>query len=798
MRSFVRSVLAIAPWMLGAVLSLAPLPVAADEEAVEIRILVRAVDRVPAGVRVTLLAPEGVTVTVPLANDWSARIRDVLPGIYRARVTIGADTFVSAEFDAVRGRVATVTVDARPASMRVIGTVRAEPSVTVVFDRLDTRDAVRALSGSLAEALGQLAGATVSGSDGSFSLRNFDASQIGASVNGVGFGGSASSALAAFGHLFSGGSASFTPTDNALGGSLNYTTLQPTKNALGYAAAEIGDRGRSFLSASASGSFRRLGWAVQYVDRTSATQLQNRTYADLSGATYAHDFSRHSTGELVKLRQSVGDATTLEAATLLSNIDYGTACALFVSELPCGNGPAARADSRFDYASVTARTSLHATEINLSAAINASHNFTDESARTFLNTPKPLVLQQHFVSRGGGLTVTHPFGLHTPLVTVALGDHRDLYARSETTAPAIALVSTLSTFSVSANDTYKPNARLSLTLAESFNRSTYISSGVTSDLSASYRFDARRSLSASARVGTTEASYSAAGVLPDPTFATYDCQDGLISVLGPTDAPGRQSARSLSASYRQSIGLGRISLNAYQTQSDGAQLQLYVPITATADGAYLAALGEVWNKPGVCGGYAFANARAYASETIGGLRQRYSGVTASATIPLGRALVAIANLSRSDAVLASLDPRLAGPTSFYRTGEQLPLRGRISGSLTLDAAFARGAEFLVNARYDERTARSLPATTVLALGARVKAGRGAFTGFVANLLNLDAFGFTAPRGYAPLALTGGGSVGFAATPLAPRQFQLRYAIDGLSLGSPAPPRMGPESNVAVP
>jgi hypothetical protein len=266
-----------------------PSPSAAQEHAGRISVAVRSDAPIPRSARVTLLAPGGVTVTVPLTDRGTAIFEDVAPGIYRVRATIAGATFTSEEFDAHADRVAVVAIDARSASARIIGTVTAVDPVTVTFERIDDDAAVRKFSASLADAVAQFAGASVAdagfGRAGIFSLRNFDASQVGATINGIGAGANAGATVAAFGDLFTGASATFTPTANNLGGSLNYSTLQPTKEALANADASVGDDGKSFLSGSASGSAGRLGFAVQYADRTSADVLDGRTYADESGAT---------------------------------------------------------------------------------------------------------------------------------------------------------------------------------------------------------------------------------------------------------------------------------------------------------------------------------------------------------------------------------------------------------------------------------------------------------------------------------------------------------------------------------
>jgi hypothetical protein len=389
--------------------------------------------------------------------------------------------------------------------------------------------------------------------------------------------------------------------------------------------------------------------------------------------------------------------------------------------------------------------------------------------------------------------IAHPIGLHTPSISVSVNDAHDASTQSAGTAPLSATANS-STFNVVADDTYKPNAHLSLTLDESFNRSTFVSAGATTQLTANYRFDAKRSASASALVGTTTSTPTGAYTYSDPASATFDCTDGVVRVGGPPDPEARQTTRTLSASYRQSVGLGRVSVNAYRTDADGAPAYAILPLAAAqAPPGYFDALAGLWNRAGICGGYAFPETRVYASQYLTGLRQRNAGATIGATLPLGRAVVVLANATRSLSAFLSLDPRFASPFAFYRVGAQLPQSGRYAGGVTVDAALSRSVELLANAQYtDGYNYANLPAHTILALGGRVRAGRGAFTMLIANLLDTDAFPYASARGFAPLALNGGGSVAFAAIPLAPRQFQIGYQIKGVAFGpQPVPPATKP-------
>jgi hypothetical protein len=488
----------------------------------------------------------------------------------------------------------------------------------------------------------------------------------------------------------------------------------------------------------------------------------------------------------VKLRESVGSDVTLEATGLLSNISYGTGCAVFVSELPCGVGQDASSFARFAYASVQARASLGATTIDAYATVNDSHTTLDEAARTFLGTPAPYALGRPFLSHGATLSVAHPVGLHTPSVYVTLDDSQSTYDATTAAGRTVAF-SRLSGIVASASDAYKPSAHLALAFQETFNRSTGVGSGATTEADATWHFDPKQTLAFTALAGTTATTASAAAAFSDPADARYDCTDGTVRVAGPADAPTPQRTQTLTASYRRPLGAGSISVNAYRTESDGAPLYLDVPIaTASAPQGYLDALAGVWNLRGVCGGYAFPSTRVYATESVTGLRQRYDGVTVRATLPLGRNVVAIGDATRADAQLRSLDARFLGPASYYRIGAQLPFTNRYDAALTIDALLSRTVETLVHASFHDAAAGGLPAHTIVALGARVRAGRGAFTGFVSNLFDSDAFPFTEPRGYPPLTLAGGGTVGFATTGVAPRQIQISYAIAGLALGRTPP------------
>ena len=132
-----------------------------------------------------------------------------------------------------------------------------------------------------------------------------------------------------------------------LGGSVNFTTLQPTLSWMSQVAASVGSNGKYNYSLAESGSLGKLGLAVQSVYRAVPSLVDGDYYLDASGLAYSHDGDSTYTGNLLKLRYEFGDSQTLSGTFLNSARSSDIVCLRQGAPpaLPCGYGPINTDDS---------------------------------------------------------------------------------------------------------------------------------------------------------------------------------------------------------------------------------------------------------------------------------------------------------------------------------------------------------------------------------------------------------------------------------------------------------------------
>jgi len=166
---------------------------------------------------------------------------DVPAGVYTARVgKSGYQTITTAAFEVVDGKAVEVNVQlaAAASGVKSLGTITVKSSAGISSTAILQDSAIRKLSPTLNDALNKLSGVSVGADSASddaaqtISLEGHDPSQTQVALDGIPLNapGTASDLRFISSDFFAGASVSFNPVAGALGGSVNYRTLEPTRS----------------------------------------------------------------------------------------------------------------------------------------------------------------------------------------------------------------------------------------------------------------------------------------------------------------------------------------------------------------------------------------------------------------------------------------------------------------------------------------------------------------------------------------------------------------------------------------
>ncbi len=779
---------------------------------IEITVRTAAGDAPLSDARVFLIGP---TVASALTNKSGiVKYTDVPSGLYRVRVgKSGYAGVMSGQFEVLgekqvevhatlavmppRGEQ-TVAAGATPApstaantsGLKVIGSVKAK--VTVTTTDIDQNSAVRRISDSLLDALGTIGGVDVTQSSNdpdapqTISLRGHDESQTAITLDGIPLGapGSAVNLRSVNTDLFTGAGVSFGAQAGALGGSVNFRTLQPTLTWQSMFAGSYGTFDKYNYQLGETGSFGKLGIAVLATKRAGNSPLTFQDFEDESGLTYPHGGESANIGDYVKLRYSLTDRTTLMFTALQNNQAIASLCTTDVTPFPCGVGPGNGSSGKFQFAYGTVQTLIGDTAITATTYVNANVSNTDDLARYVLGTPEPLASQTATLARGVAASATTTRDKHT--ITLS----GSTYASTTDFVPIVGGegfvtrgVNAVSSRQVQLSDTIKANDRLSLGPNVSYAGTTGAGDSILAGFSASWRPQSADTYTASFSAGSSQPAAGIIRTFSDPQSARVNCVAGTAQVNGPGDQPAKQFADSYDLGWTHQWAHGQFSLDTYR-QIQGDQL---INATLTADSlglvdpnnpfynAYYQAVVGYYGD--VCPGSAPPNV--YVSEPIGGTTRVYQGFTASANIGLGKNVVVIPSYTTTGADVVGADPRYLGFDSTLILGAQLPGRPVHSGNLTIDALYAPAQlEFLANAHYvgPNNNQYIAPYVTVNT-GISHPLGMGRVTLFAANLFDTETALFSTERYAVPIPLSGGGELLQAARPNPPRSYTLTYSFN---------------------
>ena len=778
--------------ILAAVLFAAPALAQSAPSELEIRVHDGA-GRPVADARVFISGPLSMSVLTPA--DGIVRFSDVDPGLYGLRV-------VRRDFDVVeqrdveilagRRRIIEVTLSrssrtaaaASPAEpLKVIGRVSARPAIDSFDVDVDEGKPIRRISENLADALDKIAGVTVlqaqDGNTLTISLRNGQASNTTSTIGGSPVTGAAGATLRAVAaDLSTGVSVDSTSSIASIGGAVNFRTLEPSRTWQLQTSLSYGSLERSSAQFSASGSLKKLGIAAQHAVRGGDNQLTGLTFADSSGEAYVHDGSSYRIGDFVKLRYPVGSHFNVTAQYLRAVTESSPLCTRYVTNVPCGFGPAGRNEAFANLVSFGVQGQIG----NVTATGTFSHTgyngVDDQSGRRLIGVPAPYVSTTTQQSTNFAVYATLALGRHTLLANLGSSTGSGLTTASGAYG-GVSPYRLLNAYYI-LGDTIKLSDKYSVTIADGLNE-TLTEKFNAADIRLLFTPNRRESISIGTGVYNGGTARFQGGFFSDPAIAIYNCAGDTVLVDAPSDPPQAGIFRSYSIGYDRRGKLGSIRVAAYQTESRGGSMDGLYPLsafrTSPLPAGYLDAISTIWNSPLVCGGKTFDPSHVFASSLISGAGSRNRGLDASGQLSVGRAVIVQSSYSIAQAVLAASDDRLLAPGSPYTLGGQLPFRPLHRASLLVDAVQPRAKlEWIANAAWTSgNNGGGLKPYVLVSGGVTWTAVRGRVSVFANNVLNAESSPFATNQFAQPFQLRGGGQYFPVPTPLAPRSITVLYA-----------------------
>jgi hypothetical protein len=798
---------------IAAFMALSVSPVSAQSDSGQISIVVSdASTKQPVGLARVLL--DGAVIISELTGtNGKVTFTDVPDGIYRARIIKrGYQSLTSASFEVLDGRIVTVDVAliADTGSLKVIGTVSVKASATISSTSIDQNSPQRRLSDDLAGALNKLSGVSVTtSSDDSdatqtISLEGHDPSQTALTLDGIPLNapGSAGNLRGFASDLFSGASVHSGATLGGLGGSVNFTTIQPTLSWLSQLSASVGSNGKYNYSLAESGSLGKLGVAVQSVYRTSPSLVDGDYYLDASGLAYDHQGDADYSGNLLKLRYEFGDSQSLTGTFLNSARDTDLVCLRQGAPpaLPCGYGPDNTSDGSVQLYALTDNALVGATQLQASVYSTTSTNVLDQLDR-YVNIstgPLPVPFNEpsgfSTLGRTSGFSVnaTLPAQQHHTFSVQAYGTS----SQNETTPLVVQSVpyyngsQTTNYDALSVTDTIHSSDKL--TLAESLGVSTATGSGgVTAlgSLAATWRPTTSDTYSASYSLGGVAATAGRSQILSDPASLRFTCAGDPLQDTAYGSAPGDQPGPSSSISYRvgytRALHGGNVSLQLYRQTQAGVLLPIQVNGSVLAGAGllppgYLDQVQELYDSPAGCNlkaGTPFGAQQLYFATPVGGVKRVYQGASLTGYATFGNLVVQpFYNVTVSN--VQSNSPYLVNPYSIVISGAQLPNQPLQRAGIVFDYKSPHSIfEWLADAQYTAaNNPNNLPAYTTFDAGVTASLNRGTLTFAASNITNTFGGIFSSPVNAVPYQTLGGFAIPTIARPLAPRSYSVTYGV----------------------
>jgi hypothetical protein len=747
---------------------------------------------------------DGPVITSEITEtNGKVTFTDVPDGIYRARIVKrGYSSLTSASFEVLDGRVVTVSfaLASDTGGLKVIGQVTAKASATISATSIDQNSAQRRLSTDLADALNKLSGVSVStSSDDSdatqtISLEGHDPTQTQLTLDGIPLNapGSAGNLGGFATDLFQGASVHMGPTLGGLGGSVNFSTLQPTLSWITQMQLSTGSYGRWNYSVAETGSAGKLGIAVQSVQRLYPSLADGDLFEDASGLDYVHDGDSTISGNVMTARYEFGDSNSVTGLFMNSTRNTNVICLRYNGDpqttLPCGYGPNNTDGSNVQLYSLTDNALLGATQLQTSVFSLDNSSLYNQLARYVNGEPSPNGYSSDTKSTGYVVNATLPaqerhtisfqaYGTSSQFVTTPLVPQAfEFYNGSQTTQYSV----------LQATDTIHSNDKL--TLAGSAGLSTATGNAGISELAsaaATWKPTTRDTYSASFALGGAAATQGRLQILSDPASLRFDCNGKVAFGSAPGEQPTRSSSNSVRVSYTHDLHGGNVSLTLYR------QLQQGVLLPVNVNGAVLNQLGElplgylqqvqeIYNSPAGCNApleTPFNAQQLYMTTPIAGVQRVYQGAELTGFLTFGN-LVVEPYYNLTGAVANSTSYIFTNAYSITIPGQQLPNVPLQKAGLVLDYKAPHSMfEWLADAQHvSANNPNDLPAYTTYDAGVTAQLTRGTLTFAATNISNTYAGVFSGPANAVPYTTEGGYVIPNIARPLTPRTYSMTYSV----------------------
>ena len=755
----------------------APVRAATDASDVVVEVL-DAASGVSIGLARVLLPGEAGAIGYTDA-DGRARFESVATGSYRASVVKrGYIAARSPLFDVTAHRTTNVRVRLQKAgTLKQIGSVSVSSSPARASREVGQDDALRFLDGSLRDALGDLPGVTSAG-DGLMVDGN-DASQTGTSIDGVpipGVGGSLGD-RGINADLFGGASVSSGAANGALGGSVGFRTLQPTRFAQQSATLQYGSDNASSALVLARGSVRNLGYVVEHAVRGRTSPFTGLTFTDESGFTYRHDGDRLLSGDLAKLRWAPSIAQTLTFTATQTGSQNGIVCSQLTALFPCGFGPSAFGRGRSGLMTLAENATIGTTTVSIAGFVSGSQNSTAESQRSLAGIAAPQSSDFRTLARGFSLGIQLPAGDRHDVSLSAQSYGLSFTGSTTTVAGTFPLAQQTTFHGASVSDRWHPDQRVTVTGRAGVNGGNG-SSAFASSFGVRWQPNRAVAYDVAASAGDAGAGLVVSGTaVPDPRSLTFDCANGLAYGSVPSANAAHQRSSALRASVERSGRRGRVALTAWTARLTAAPVLTAADATAGLPPGYLAAVGALGSSPFVCGSPSIGSV---AFTSFQPADQISRGATLAGTLELGKVVIA------GFATVQSRFVTNATPTTAALTpvGTQVPDAPLHRAGVVATTKLGKSVDLLANVSYTAaNNPNRLRAYSVFNAGFAAPLREGSLALVGTNLGNVHPGPFVPFADVAAFARAGAAPLALPATPLGTRAVALTYTVRVGRLGA---------------
>ncbi len=510
--------------------------------------------------------------------------------------------------------------------------------------------------------------------------------------------------------LFTGAGASFGARAGALGGGVNFTTLQPTQTWQYRFNAAVGSFDKYNWSAGVTGSVGKLGIAVLTTKRGGNNPLTFRQYLDQSGIDYAHGGESSNAGDFIKLRYGLTDNTTLTLTALENNQAISSLCTQFTGPLPCGIGPGNGSTSKYQFAYGTVQSLVGQVAVQATGYVSSQDGFNDQLNRTIdecvgelIPCPmaEPFATASTSLTRGVAGQATISKDNHTiTLNATTFGSTTDFSPLVATGSSTIVEPSTngVSAATYALSDSIKISNRITVGPTLSLASTTGAGTSILGGFSGDWRPNDNDDVTASASIGSSQPPPSIVRSYSDPQSARVNCDAGTAQISGPGDQATAQSAIDYSLGWTHQWKYGYVSTDLYRQTQAGQLVSASLPAAAGGVPSMVTSAVQTYYAT-VCPTSA-APGNVYVSAPVNGTNRLYQGYDISARVALGKDVTAIPSYSTNTSEYTAADPMFTGYGSTLILNSQIYGRPLHKGNFTLDAFNPPSSlEFIANLQY---------------------------------------------------------------------------------------------------